>query len=230
MKISVIIPVYQEKNTIGEIINRLNRVDLPKEIIIVDDGSTDGTREVLSKFPTSEFFKIIYHDRNKGKGSAIKTALPYLTGDIVIIQDADLEYDPSEYPKLIEPILNKETLVVYGSRNLKRNKKSYIHFFLGGILLSKIANLLYGCHLTDESTGYKVFATEVLKNIDWKAERFDFCPEITAKILRKGYQIKEVPISYYPRKFSEGKKITLKDGLTAIWTLIKYRFLAREKL
>jgi len=150
--------------------------------------------------------------------------LKHITGDIVIIQDADLEYDPSDYPQLLEPILNGKAKVVYGSRILGGGKKSYWSFYLGGRLLSFLANLLYDARITDEPTGYKVFRTDVIKNINLKCERFEFCPEVTAKVRKKGYRIYEVPIHYAPRSIKEGKKINWRDGLEAIWTLIKYRF------
>ena len=229
MKLSVIIPAFNEKKTIKEIVKKVFAVPFEKEIIVVDDGSTDGTGNILKELEVP--VTIISHERNMGKGASIKSALKKVTGDIVIIQDADLEYDPQEFGKLIEPILNGETQVVYGSRNLKTdargkhiNPMSTFSFYWGGIFLSKLANFLYGVKITDESTGYKVFKSEVIKNIDLKCSGFEFCPEITAKLCRKGYRIKEVPISYKPRDFKHGKKIRWYDGLIAIITLLKYRF------
>ena len=229
MKLSVIIPAFNEKGTIKEIVKKVSAAPFEKEIIVVDDGSTDGTADVLKELEVPA--TIIFHEANTGKGASIKSALKKVTGDIVIIQDADLEYDPQEFGKLIEPILNGETEVVYGSRNLKTdaggrhaNPISSSSFYLGGIFLSKLANFLYGTQITDESTGYKVFKTEVIKNIDLKCRGFAFCAEVTAKLCRKGYRIKEVPISYRPRGFKQGKKIHWYDGLIAVITLLKYRF------
>tara|TARA_Y100000034_G_C6906173_1_gene420568 strand:+ start:2764 stop:3453 length:690 start_codon:yes stop_codon:yes gene_type:complete len=227
MKLSVIIPVYNEEKTLLGILSKIKEVKLPieREIIIIDDFSKDKTREILSKIKDKEI-KIFYHEENKGKGYAIRTGLKQVTGEIVIIQDADLEYDPQDYDKLIQPILDGKTEVVYGSRILGQGKhdRSYLSFYLGGVLLSKLANFLYNIKITDEPTCYKVFKTEVIKNIDLKCERFEFCPEVTAKIAKKKYQIYEVPISYHPRNKEEGKKINWVDGLQAIWILIKYRF------
>ena len=228
MKLSIIMPVYNEKSTIKEIIHRIKNVPIDKEIIIADDCSTDGTREILRKLQSEEYdkgeIKIIYHEKNMGKGWAIRTALKYVSGEIVIIQDADLEYEPEDYPRLIEPIVSGEASVVYGPRSLGK-KISYLSFYLGGQFLSFLTNILYGSHITDEATCYKVFRADVIKGINLKCERFEFCPEVTAKLLKKGYKIYEVPIHYYPRSIKEGKKINWKDGLEAIWTLIKYRFI-----
>ncbi len=220
--ISVIIPVYNEKVTVPELIRRVGKIPFEKEIIVVDDGSNDGTADILKEF--SGRVKVISHDQNKGKGAAIRTALREVRGNIVIIQDADLEYDPSDYGKLLEPILKGETDVVYGSRNLRDNPKSNLSFYLGGLFLSKLANVLYGAHITDEATGYKVFRTEVLKSLNLRCNGFEFCPEVTAKVLRRGHKIKEIPISYQPRGFDQGKKICWLDGVKAIITLLKYRF------
>lgn len=235
MKLSVLIPVYNEADTIREIIQRVSNTPFEKEIIVTDDGSTDGTREILKEFEGRTTggtpILLIFHERNRGKGASIRSALKKVTGDIVIIQDADLEYDPKEFDKLIEPILKGEARVVYGSRNLKmdgkgkhKNPISSLPFYWGGILLSKLANFLYGTRITDESTGYKVFETGVIKSLDLRCNRFEFCPEVTAKLCRKGYRIKEVPISYYARGFRQGKKIRWWDGWTAVLNLIKYRF------
>jgi len=232
MKLSVIVPVFNEKNTILEVLKRISAVNIDKEILIIDDGSTDGTRDVLKTVDSHQSavdyrnneIKIIYHKRNMGKGWAIRTGLSNVTGDVVIIQDADLEYDPQDYPKLIEPILSGEAKVVYGSRLFGKRKKSYWSFYLGGKFLSFLTNLLYGTRITDEPTCYKAFRADVIKGIDLKCRRFEFCPEVTAKISRRGHRILEIPISYEPRSMEEGKKISWKDGLEAIWTLIKYRF------
>ena len=226
-KLSIIIPVYNEEKTIMNLIDLVEKVKIPieKEIVIVDDFSKDNTREVLKKIKKNNI-KVLYHDKNRGKGYAIRTGLKKVTGDIVIIQDADLEYDPNDYGKLIKPILDGKAEVVYGSRVLGRGKheKSYLTFYLGGRFLSILANLLYRTKITDEATCYKVFKTEIIKDINLKCERFEFCPEVTAKVAKKGIKIIELPIAYHPRSKKQGKKINWKDGLQAIWVLIKYRF------
>jgi len=227
-KISIIIPVYNEKKTILEILKKIENIDLKdlgfeKEIIIVDDGSTDGTREILKKLINK--YNIIFHSKNKGKGSAIKSGLKKVTGDYVIIQDADLEYDPQDYRVLLECAINNQAQVVYGSRTLnKKNKYSHFIYYLGGKLLSFLTSFLYKTKITDEATGYKLFKAELLKNISLEGEGFDFCPEVTAKILKQKIKIFEVPINYYPRKKKEGKKIRLSDGIRAAFLLIKLRF------
>ncbi|MBN2280024.1 MAG: glycosyltransferase family 2 protein [Candidatus Marinimicrobia bacterium] len=226
MKLSVIIPTYNESATIETLLKKVLAVPIHKEIIVVDDGSQDNTALLLKPFVDAKSVKYFRHEKNQGKGSAIKTAIRHLTGNVVIIQDADLEYDPEDYNKLIDPIIQQKAQVVYGSRFLnKSNKHSYMRFYLGGIFVSFIANILYHQKLTDEPTCYKVFDAAFLKSIPLKCERFEFCPEITAKIAKKGIRIREIPINYYPRSIKEGKKINWKDGLEAIWTLIKYRFI-----
>ena len=226
MKVSVIIPVYNEVSTIGQILKKVTDLAVDKEIIIVDDGSTDGTREFLKGLKIDNA-RIIYHDKNIGKGQAIKTALPFVTGNIVIIQDADLEYDPSEYCKLIKPIERDKAKVVYGSRILgkKFHPVSFQNFifYLGGKTLSMLTNFLYGSNITDEPTCYKVFKTDILKSLNLRCKGFEFCPEVTAKILRQGIKIHEVPIHCTPRTVQEGKKIRLKDWFIAVWVLIKYK-------
>jgi len=220
-------PVYNEKNTILKILKKVKEAKLPKgiekEIIIVDDGSQDGTREILNRINDPQI-RIFFHSKNQGKGAAIRTGLNYVKGDIILIQDADLEYDPNEYPRLLKPILEGKTSVVYGSRFLGERKAMFFWHHLGNKLLSFITNLLYDSILTDMETCYKVFKKEVLEGIKLKANRFDFEPEFTAKILKKKYRIYEVPISYCGREYHEGKKITWRDGITALYTLIKYRF------
>lgn len=227
MKLSIIIPCYNERVTILECLKRVNAVDLgdvEKEIIIVDDSSTDGTREILQGMNPGSA-KIVFHLDNLGKGLAIRNALKHVTGDVVIIQDADLEYDPNDYPGLLKVINDGHASVVYGSRRLnKANRWSYVSSAFGGIFLSLLTNLLYRSKITDEPTCYKMFKTEVIKGIKLECIGFEFCPEVTAKILKKGIKIKEVPISYAPRHIEEGKKINWRDGLVAIKTLIKYRF------
>lgn len=225
MKLSIIMPIYNERETLEKIVEKVQTVPIKKEIIMVDDGSTDGTREILKEYENVQNIKVIYHTKNMGKGTAIRTAIKYITGDIVIIQDADLEYDPNDYLNLVKPIQNKDAKVIYGSRALNpENKHSYNRYLLGGKLVTFVANILYSQRLTDEPTCYKVFDTKLLKSIFLKCKRFEFCPEVTAKIAKKGIKIKEIPINYYPRNFKEGKKIKWYDGLEAIWTLIKYKF------
>jgi len=226
MRLSILIPVYNEKSTILKVIKEVEKVKLPnklkKEIIIVDDYSTDGTREILKKIKN---YKILYHDKNKGKGSAIRTGLGCATGDIILIQDADLEYSPTEYPNLLKPILANKTEVVYGSRFIQKHEPRYKLYYFGNLLLTWMTNILFGSKISDMETCYKVFTKKVLKDIKLKARRFDFEPEITAKILRIGYSILEVPITYKSRKISEGKKISWKDGIMAAYYLVRYRFL-----
>ena len=226
MKLSIIIPVFNEKNTIQKLIEKVRELDIKKEIIIVDDGSTDGTGKILKGYPQNADFKIFFHPKNKGKGSAIKTALSNVTGEVVVIQDGDLEYEPSDLLELLKPISENKAEVVYGSRLLYfKNDKSYLRYFFGGKLLTFLANILYNAKLTDESTCYKMFKTDVLKNLNFKSNGFGFCPEVTAKIRKKGIHIFESPIHYTPRKIKQGKKIRWKDGLEAIWILLKYRFI-----
>lgn len=230
--LSVIIPVYNEKNTILKVINLVKKqkiYPLKKEIIIIDDGSTDGTRGVLKKIKGC---KIIYHKKNCGKGTAIRTGLRFAKGDIILIQDADLEYNPREYPSLLSPVLKNKYCVVYGSRfksrkgHLKNNHLTYFIHAIGNSFLTHLINLLYFTNLTDMETGYKLFTKEALNKVNpLRARSFDFEPEITAKFLKKGFKIKEIQIDYYSREFSEGKKITWRDGLKAFFILIKYRFL-----
>jgi len=217
-------PSYNEINTIEQIIQRIKAVQLQieKELIIIDDGSNDGTREFLSNLKDKEV-KILFHAKNMGKGRAIRTALNQATGDIIIIQDADLEYDPQDYIKLIEPILSSNAAVVYGNRIRKGLKKSYSRYYWGGRLLTAATNILYRAGIHDEPVCYKVFKKTVLDSITLTCEGFEFCPEVTAKICKAGHKIKEIPVSYNPRKFYQGKKINWKDGLYAIWILLKYR-------
>jgi len=230
LKLSVIIPVYNEEKTIGAVIGSVQKValkDIKKEIIVVDDFSTDNTRKILLGLMDSNL-KIFFHQKNQGKGTAIRTGLKHVTGDIILIQDADLEYDPSEYGKLLRPIIEDNKNVVYGTRleYIKHNVKNMnrLHF-IGNIFLTHITNLFYNTRITDMETGYKVFRKGVIDKIKLKAKRFDFEPEITAKILKKGYKICEVPITFKARKFNEGKKITWRDGIKALFYLIKYRFI-----
>lgn len=230
MKLSIVIPAYNEEKTILEVIKKVKKVrlnNITKEIIIVDDFSDDNTGKILSKIK-DRIIKIFFHKKNIGKGAAIRTGLNHATGDVILIQDADMEYDPVEYEKLLNPIMENKTKVVYGSRlsAIKRNlKKMYKLHYLGNLFLTIMTNILYGAKISDMETGYKVFRRDVIENIKLKAKRFDFEPEITAKILKKGYRIKEVPINFLGRKFNEGKKITWVDGVKALYYLIKYRFI-----
>ena len=223
-KISILIPVYNEKNSLIEILQRIEAVDfeLEKEIILIDDFSTDGTRELYKDLP----YKIIMHQRNLGKGAALRTGLREATGDIIIIQDADLEYNPKDYRPLVDLIVKNVADVVYGSRLAdERNSSNFLFLsFFANITLSWLTRILYGTYLTDMETCYKAFRSDILKDISIKSNRFDFEPEITAKILKKNIRFMEIPISYNARKTEEGKKITWKDGIQAIFTLFKYRF------
>ena len=226
-KVSIVVPVYNEESTIQEILTRASKaitIGLDKEIIVVDDGSSDKT---VSKIKNLKIKKLtlLKHMKNKGKGSALRTALKRASGDIILVQDADLEYSPKEYPKLLKPILKGAGKVVYGSRELSgKNTHSSIFFHAGGRLVTFLTNLLYGSSLTDESTGYKVFDAKFLKSLPLKCRRFEFCPEVTALTLKKGEKIIEVPISYSARHKEDGKKIKAMDGIEAIWTLLKIRF------
>lgn len=240
MKLSIIVPVYNEEKTIEEILNRLRKVNLSgvdSEVIVVDDGSTDSTKEKLKrleeKFKKLKRFKVIYHGQNQGKGAAVRTGLKETTGDYIIVQDADLEYDPQDIPRLLRPLQEGKAEVVYGSRlkrwpNLRRDERSlrFLLHYLGNRFLSLITSLFYGQWITDMETGYKLFPKKAIENTPLKARGFDLEPEMTSKLLKKGYRIMEIPIVTEPRGYEEGKKLqTLKDGSIALWMLIKYRFL-----
>jgi glycosyltransferase involved in cell wall biosynthesis len=226
MKLSVIIPVYNEAATLEKIIRQVRATGLVDEIIVVDDGSLDNSPAILRQLQdqAQPALVILGHAQNRGKGAAIRTGLAEVSGDLVLVQDADLEYNPADYPALLAPFANPAVEVVYGSRNLQRNPRSSFAFYWGGRLLSWITNWLYGSKITDEATGYKVIKTNLLRSIDLETDGFEFCPELTAKLLKRGVSIQEVPISYNPRSWEEGKKIQWQDGFVAIWTLIKYRF------
>jgi glycosyltransferase involved in cell wall biosynthesis len=229
-KLSILMPVYNEKDTIMPILDEVIQAQTPgveKELIIVDDGSTDGTRELLQALDTSKYYaRIILHDKNMGKGAAVRTAQQNATGDIILIQDADLEYDPNEYAELLVPIIRGKADVVYGSRisGGKVTRAFKFRHLLGNRVLSLLTNILYDSTITDMETGYKVFRAEFFKRIKINSNGFDFEPEITAKVLKQHVRLYEMPISYFGREYSEGKKITWRDGLVAIWVLFWYRF------
>ena len=224
MKVSVVIPAYDEGRTIREIIERVRAVPIEKEIIVVDDCSTDNTWEELKKLADEGAIKLFRHQVNRGKGAACRTGLAQVTGDVVIIQDADLEYDPADYPILLDPIMKGRSKVVYGSRFLGPHKAMYFWHSVGNKMLTLITNVLFDTTLTDMETCYKVFTAEIARSLKLKSNRWGFDPEITAKILKAGNRIYEVPISYTGREFWEGKKISWKDALVVVRSLIKYRF------
>ncbi len=225
MKLSVIIPAYNEEATVALILRKVHVVEIEKEILFVDDGSADATydlaEKLLAEIPELRLFR---HERNRGKSAAIRTGLREATGEIVIIQDADLEYDPKDYFKVIAPIEAGEADVVYGSRILGGGGRSYLRYYLGGRFVSLLTTLLYWVPVSDEPTCYKAFRRELIQAIELKEEGFGFCAEATAKVLGRGFRFKEVPISYNPRRIEEGKKITWRDGVAAAWILLKYRF------
>ena len=225
MNLSIIIPVYNEVGNVSEIIKRVQAQGLANEIIVVDDGSIDGTRDLLRELGSQEKLHVIMHDRNQGKGAAVVTGFNAAQGDILLIQDADLEYDPRDYPHLLQPLEEGLADVVYGSRFLggPRRVAMFWHM-IANKLLTYMTNILYDTILTDMETGYKVFRREVVTNMRIRARRFDFEPEVTAKVLKRHYRIFEVPITFNPRDYSQGKKIKLKDAFMAVWTLLKYRF------
>lgn len=224
-KLSVIVPVYNEQNTVAEILRRIESVRVPgwsKEIIVVDDGSNDRTKSILKSWEKK--VHVIYKGKNEGKGSALSLGFARAKGDIILIQDADLEYSPTDYPVLLAPFDNPQVDVVYGSRFLGPHLSTMFIYAQGNKFVTLVTNLLFNTNITDMETGYKAFRRRALDGITIRAKRFDVEPEITVKVLKKGCQIYEVPISYYGRKFAEGKKLTWRDGVVALWTLIKYRF------
>ncbi len=230
--LSIIIPAYNEEQTIRKLLDKVCAVTLiegiSKEILVIDDGSSDSTNDIVAEYISSlgvKNIRLISQERNQGKGAALRKGIEVATGDFIIIQDADLEYDPEDYNLLLPHLLNGEK-VVYGSRFLrKENKHSYQSFYYGGLLVTFFTNLLFLQKLTDEPTCYKAFETNFLKSIPLKCTGFEFCPEVTAKTAKKGIKIKEVPIHYYPRSIEQGKKIKWTDGLDALWTLLKYRII-----
>jgi dolichol-phosphate mannosyltransferase len=226
VKVSIIMPIYNESPTFEQVLARVRAADMPrgceKEIVVIDDGSTDGTAEILKNHAGA----IVTHRcaRNSGKGTAIRIGIEQLTGDIAVIQDGDLEYDPDDYLRILQPIVDGEADVVYGSRFLGQTPSMAARNLLANRILTRAANLLYGAGITDEATAYKAFRTSILRSIPLKCRRFEFCPEVTAKICRLGHRIHEVPISYHARGIADGKKIRARDGLEALWTLIRHRF------
>lgn len=234
MKLSVLVPVYNEERTLEEVVRRVCAVQMAKEIILVDDASKDRSREILDRLkdqsrrandPLNQI-KVFFQSENQGKGAAIKTAISHVTGDIVIVQDADLEYDPKDYPALLEPIQDGSADVVYGTRFAGGGAHRVLFFWhsLGNRTLTLLSNMLTNLNLSDMEVGYKVFRAEVLKSIELKSNRFGFEPEITMKLAKKRYRFYEVPISYHGRTYEEGKKITWKDGLAALYCMIRFRF------
>ena len=224
MKVSIIIPVYNEINTIEEILRRVEAENIAAEILIVDDGSTDGTRDKLDSMVEDEHLRIFFHEHNQGKGAAVRTGIKNAKGDVILIQDADLEYDPRDYPALFKPIEEGIADVVYGSRFLGGPRRTAMFWHMvANRLLTFITNLLYNTILSDMETGYKVFKREIVKDMKLRANRFDFEPEFTAKILKRKARVYEVPISFNPRDYEDGKKIGMKDAFQALWALLKYR-------
>lgn len=234
MKLSVLVPVYNEERTLEEIVRRVCAVPMPKEIILVDDGSRDRSREILTRLQeenqraagSPNTLKVFFQAHNEGKGAALKVAIDHVTGDVVIIQDADLEYDPKDYPSLLEPIQAGIADVVYGTRFAGGGAHRVLFFWhsMGNRVLTLLSNMLTNLNLSDMEVGYKVFRAEALKSIELKSKRFGFEPEITMKLAKKRYRFYEVPISYHGRTYEEGKKITWKDGLAALYYMIRFRF------
>lgn len=226
MKLSVIIPIYNEADNILKTLKRVQATKLAKEIVIVDDASTDGTRELLDKLDGKGIVRVIFHEKNLGKGAAVVTGMRAAKGDVILIQDADLEYDPRDYPTLLLPIQERRADVVYGSRFLGAPRRVAMFWHqVANQLLTFMTNILYDSILTDMETGYKVFRREVIQDMKIRSKRFNFEPEFTAKILKRKFRIYEVPISFNPRDYSEGKKIGLKDAFEAVWALIRYRIM-----
>ncbi len=222
--ISIIIPIFNERELLPTVLEEVRKLPLNMELILVDDFSTDGTREILEQEKHKPRTRVLYHNRNRGKGAAIVTGLRAATGDVVIIQDADMEYDPRDIVKVVEPILRGETRVCYGSRFLGRIEGMRLPNRIANHILAWLVTILYGHRITDEATAYKAFRREVIQSLELKCQRFEFCPEVTAKVLRRGERIIEVPVVYRARTFEEGKKIGYKDFVVAIKTLLRYRF------
>ncbi len=224
VKLSIVIPVYNEKNTLNTLLTRVEAVDYEKEIVLVDDCSTDGTREIVESYKNKKEYTVVMHQYNRGKGAALRTGFAEASGDIIIIQDADLEYDPKDYGKLLEPILDGRADVVYGSRFLGGpHRVLFFWHYVGNMALTLLSNVMTNLNLTDMETCYKVFTRQVLDSIELKCNRFGFEPEFTSKVAKQKFRIYEVPISYSGRDYAEGKKIGWKDGVAAIWFIIRFR-------
>jgi glycosyltransferase involved in cell wall biosynthesis len=221
--VSVIVPVYNERATIAELLRRVRDVPVPTQIVVVDDGSTDGTTEILRSDAAGGGFELVVHEANRGKGAAVRSGLALARGEVVIIQDADLEYDPAEYPQLLAPIEKGIAKVVYGSRFLGPHRAMYFWHSVGNKFLTLTCNVLFDTTLTDLETCYKVFTTDLVRSFRLRSDRWGFDPEITAKVLKRGHRIYEIPISYAGREFHEGKKITWKDGIGVFFALLRYR-------
>jgi len=227
MKLTIIMPAYNEKDTIAEIVRRVLAVDVDceKELIIVDDASVDGTKDVLKSMIGQPSLRIIFHEQNRGKGAAIRTGVEHVTGEIVLIQDADLEYDPQDYPRLLRPILEGRADVVYGNRfHGETHRVLYFWHAVGNRMLTLACNMLTNLNLSDMEVGYKAFRADIFHRIRIRSDRFGFEPEVTGKIAKLGCRVYEVPITYHGRTYAEGKKITWRDGVVALWCIVRYRF------
>lgn len=228
MKVSILVPVYNEKDSIEKLLKKIEKIKISKEIIVINDGSDEKTTSLLKELKEVVDMKVVEHKQNRGKGAAVRTGLEFASGDIILVQDADLEYHPEDYLELIKPIKEGEAKVVYGSRLRGSDGRGTFIFYWGGRFLTFIGNLLFSLNLTDITTGYKVFERDVLVDISLERDGFEFCEEVTAKLIKNGYKIKEVPIQYSPRKYTEGKKLRPWDGLIGLWTLVFYKFFWKE--
>ena len=231
MLISVIIPAFNEEQTIEQVVKAVSSLPIEKQLIVVNDGSTDGTYKALEGLRATYELTVVHCQENRGKGFAIRSGLPHVKGEVVVIQDADMELDPADLSTIVKPLERENVQVVYGSRFLNGRGNASLQNFIANRILATYTNLLYGCQITDESTGYKAFSTELIIRLNLTCEGFEFCPEVTAKILRAGYRIYEVPVSYFPRTKKQGKKLRFwSDGFFAAWTLLKYRFISETEL